>query len=93
MEIVALVLHAILLFAELGVAHANVDVRRAAALITRGPMKTSFWLGVVALGIIGPFVALLTIGAIPILAAALALIGLWIYEDLWIKAGQSIPLS
>ena len=26
-------------------------------------------------------------------AAILALIGLWIYEDLWIKAGQSIPLS
>jgi Fe-S-cluster-containing dehydrogenase component/formate-dependent nitrite reductase membrane component NrfD len=91
--LVALVLHAVLLFAELGVAHANVDVRRAAALITRGPMKTPFWLGVVALGIVGPFVALLTIGAIPILAAALALIGLWIYEDLWIKAGQSIPLS
>jgi hypothetical protein len=28
-----------------------------------------------------------------IAAAVLALIGLWIYEDLWVKAGQSIPLS
>jgi hypothetical protein len=28
-----------------------------------------------------------------ILAALLALIGLWIFEDLWIKAGQAVPLS
>ena len=26
-------------------------------------------------------------------AALLALTGLWIYEDVWVKAGQSIPLS
>jgi len=26
-------------------------------------------------------------------AEALALAGLWIYEDLWVKAGQSVPLS
>ena len=26
-------------------------------------------------------------------AAVLALAGLWIYEDLWVKAGQSLPLS
>jgi hypothetical protein len=26
-------------------------------------------------------------------AAVLTLAGLWVYEDLWIKVGQSIPLS
>jgi hypothetical protein len=25
--------------------------------------------------------------------AVLALVGLWIWEDTWIRAGQSIPLS
>jgi hypothetical protein len=25
--------------------------------------------------------------------AVLVLLGLWIYEDLWVRAGQSIPLS
>jgi hypothetical protein len=31
---------------------------------------------------------------IPIVAAAfLALFGLWMYEHLWIKAGQAVPLS
>jgi hypothetical protein len=28
-----------------------------------------------------------------LLGAILALAGLWIYEDVWIKAGQSLPLS
>jgi hypothetical protein len=28
-----------------------------------------------------------------VLAAVLALAGLWVYEDLWVKAGQSVPLS
>jgi uncharacterized membrane protein len=32
-------------------------------------------------------------GALGLIAALLALVGLWIYEDIWIKAGQSIPLS
>jgi len=27
------------------------------------------------------------------LAALLALAGLWLWEDLWVKAGQSVPLS
>ena len=26
-------------------------------------------------------------------ASLLALIGLWMYENLWIKAGQALPLS
>jgi len=28
-----------------------------------------------------------------IVAALLALFGLWMYEHLWIKAGQAVPLS
>ena len=31
--------------------------------------------------------ALSTVGAL------LALAGLWLWEDLWVKAGQSVPLS
>jgi hypothetical protein len=27
------------------------------------------------------------------MAAGLALAGLWLWEELWIRAGQSIPLS
>jgi Fe-S-cluster-containing dehydrogenase component/formate-dependent nitrite reductase membrane component NrfD len=91
--IVALVLEAGLLFAEFSGAHANVDVARAARLITRGALSGRFWGGAVAAGIVVPLV--LTAFGTPavLLAAILALTGLWIYEDVWIKAGQSIPLS
>jgi hypothetical protein len=27
------------------------------------------------------------------IASLLVLFGLWVYENLWIKAGQSVPLS
>jgi Fe-S-cluster-containing dehydrogenase component len=89
----ALVLNAIMLLAELGGRHSSLDAGRAAKLITRGHYRTRFWWGVVAGGTILP-IALLAIGpmaAVP--GAVLALVGLWIWEDPWIRAGQSIPLS
>jgi formate-dependent nitrite reductase membrane component NrfD len=93
-----LVLQGVLLFSELGVTHANVDVARAAALITRGPYRAAFWGGVVVAGLAAPFVLLLAAdvagpSALRVAAAVLALAGLWIWEDLWVKAGQAIPLS
>jgi Fe-S-cluster-containing dehydrogenase component/formate-dependent nitrite reductase membrane component NrfD len=88
----ALILHAILLFAELGVTHANLDVARAAALLTRGPYRFAFWAGAVGVGVVLPLIAVLVLAAV-VPAAVLALAGLWAWEDLWVKAGQSIPLS
>jgi Fe-S-cluster-containing dehydrogenase component/formate-dependent nitrite reductase membrane component NrfD len=85
---------ALVVLAELGGRHPGVDASRAAALITRGRYRTRFWAGVVAAGIAAPVVlALSGTAATAALAAVLALAGLWIYEDLWLKAGQSIPLS
>jgi hypothetical protein len=37
--------------------------------------------------------ASLGLGALSALAALLALAGLWLWEDRWVKAGQSVPLS
>ena len=91
--LVSLVLNAILLLAELGGRHASIDAGRAAALITRGHYRARFWWGVIGAGIVLPIVliALGPLGAVP--AAVLALAGLWIWEDTWIRAGQSVPLS
>jgi Fe-S-cluster-containing dehydrogenase component/formate-dependent nitrite reductase membrane component NrfD len=89
--VAALLLEAGLLLAELGGAHASVDVARAARLLTRGGLSRRFWGGAVIGGIALPL-ALLFTPALP-LGAVLALAGLWIYEDLWVKAGQSLPLS
>ena len=87
----ALVLEAGLYFAELSSAHANVDVARAARLVTRGGLSVRFWGGAVVGGITLPLVLVFTPAVL--LGAVLVLAGSWIYEDVWVKAGQSIPLS
>jgi len=86
----ALALQAIVLVAELSTGHANADAARAARLISRGPWRTPFWAGVVAAGTLLPIVLVWPNPYSAVLGALLALVGLWIYEDLWLKA---LPLS
>ena len=66
--------------------------------LSRGPYRGVFWGGVVAAGLVLPFVLLMAadvagLSPLRVLAAVFALAGLWLWEDLWVKAGQSIPLS
>ena len=89
----ALALQAIVLVAELCAGHANADAARAARLISRGPWRTPFWAGVIAAGTVLPIVLVWPNPYSAVLGALLALVGLWIYEDLWLKAGQAVPLS
>jgi Fe-S-cluster-containing dehydrogenase component/formate-dependent nitrite reductase membrane component NrfD len=89
----ALALQAIVLVAELSTGHANADAARAARLISRGPWRTPFWAGVVAGGTVLPIVLVWPSPYSAVLGALLALVGLFIYEDLWLKAGQAVPLS
>jgi uncharacterized membrane protein len=76
--------------------HVSEDVRRATDLLKKGALSGSFWGGAIGIGTVLPL-ALLVIPAAPGIAYALAsiaaLVGLWIFEDLWIKAGQAVPLS
>ena len=90
---VAVLLHGGLMLAELGVSHTNTDVARAARLITRGGYRARFWSLAVVGGVVLPFVAIVLLPGGMVIAALLALLGLWVYEDVWVKAGQSIPLS
>ncbi len=86
---------AVVLFAEIFTAHSTQAAARAARLIARGPYRARFWWGVVLGGTAVPIVLLLnpslpwTSGA----AAVLALGGLWLWEDIWVRAGQALPLS
>jgi hypothetical protein len=57
-----------------------------------------FWLGGILTGLAAPAILatifLVTGGALVLaLAGGLALVGLWFYEDAWVRAGQSVPLS
>src|SRR5215831_8214893 len=90
-----LVASALVIFAETLTAHASHDAARAARLLVRGAYSGRFWGGVVGAGTIVP-ILLLTGPFFPgssILAALLALAGLWLWEDLWVRAGQALPLS
>ncbi|HUM15511.1 MAG TPA: 4Fe-4S dicluster domain-containing protein [Candidatus Nitrosotalea sp.] len=91
----SLLVSALVLFAELFTSHATQDATRAARLLTHGRLRVPLWGGVIGAGIALPLVLLLS-ASVPFgseLAAALALGGLWLWEDLWVRAGQMIPLS
>jgi len=90
---VAVLLHGALMLAELGGRHANTDVTRAARLLTRGAYRARFWGVAVVAGVLLSFLAIILLPGGMVIGALLALAGLWVYEDLWVKAGQSVPLS
>jgi formate-dependent nitrite reductase membrane component NrfD len=85
-----------MIFAELFLKHGSDDAVRAGELLTKGALRKSFWILVIGLGTFVPvLLILLPIGSVfpNVIAAVLALFGLWMYEHLWIKAGQALPLS
>ena len=85
--------------AELYSFHANKDVAAAAAHLKHGPLARRFWLGYVLVGAVLPALLLAGIFAAGLpawwgaVAAVLALTGLLIYEDAWVRAGQSVAMS
>jgi formate-dependent nitrite reductase membrane component NrfD len=96
---VSLGVNAVILLLEVGLRPASEDVRRATELLKKGALKEGFWAGAMGFGGLLPLILLLGSGfraeadVAYILAAVSSLIGLWIFEDLWIKAGQAVPLS
>ena len=84
----------VLVLGELWGFHASQDAARAAHTLTRGGLVGPLWGGVIGLGTVAPLLLLATGWAAGwMLAALLALAGLWLWEELWVRAGQSIPLS
>ncbi len=74
-------------------------VEAAVAAMTRGRYARRFWVGGVVVGLVLPAVltsAALVAGtgpALPAAAGLAALVGMWFYEDSFVRAGQSVPLS
>lgn len=87
---------ALLIATEL-VSHGSRSVELATLEMTRGAYAARFWFGGVALGLIAPIAILATpAGATTggtAIAGLAALIGLFMYEDAYVRAGQSVPLS
>lgn len=84
-----LILHAGLIAFDLTAIHSTADSKIAAAYMYK--KNQLFWLGAIGAGILLP-IGLLLYG-IPGPSGVLALAGLLIYEKVWIKAGQVVPLS
>jgi Fe-S-cluster-containing dehydrogenase component/formate-dependent nitrite reductase membrane component NrfD len=94
----AILAHGTLVLIEVLSRHPVRDAALAARLLTRGAYRGRFWGGVMLLGTLAPMSALFAAATtdstlLTSVGALLALAGLWLWEDLWVKAGQSIPLS
>ena len=84
------------IFGELFMKHGPEEVFRSGELLLTGALSKLFWIFVVSLGTLAPAALTFwqTSSILPnVLASLLALFGLWMYEHLWIKAGQAVPLS
>jgi Fe-S-cluster-containing dehydrogenase component/formate-dependent nitrite reductase membrane component NrfD len=96
--IAAVAVSAIMVLGEISLTPMSADVRHAIAVMTRGDLRVMFWGGALIIGAVVPLVLL---GLAPmggvftfgIAAAVAALIGLLLFELVWIKAGQAAPLS
>jgi formate-dependent nitrite reductase membrane component NrfD len=78
--------------------HPTRQAERAARNLYRDRFARRFWLGGIGIGMAVPAllgIAFLAEGGVGLLAGAgaSALVGLWFYEDAWVRAGQSVPLS
>ena len=91
--------HALFVAVELTSPHVNLHVRKAVHLLTHGALSRRFWSQVVLAGLLLPLVlAGLTVFAglslwFAAAAGVLTLAGLYVYEDLYVTAGQAVPIS
>ncbi len=97
---VSLVVTGGLVLGEVALTPVSEDVQRAAGLLTGGALREKFWGLFMAMGVLLPVIFLLWAGAqadaswfLHPLSALLALAGIWVFETLWVEAGQSVPLS
>ncbi len=81
-------------------AHASRHVELATEAMTKGAYRDRFWIGGVLVGLVVPAIAVvITLAAgldspvLPALGGLAAIVGLYFYEDAFVRAGQSVPLS
>jgi Fe-S-cluster-containing dehydrogenase component/formate-dependent nitrite reductase membrane component NrfD len=90
-------LHLGMIWGEVSLTHPTAHARLAIWEMIHGRYRGDFWLGT-ALSVIGaaiPWLAILGFISMPTAVAGvpLALIGLMLYENAYVQAGQSVPLA
>lgn len=90
-------LHLLMIWGEVSLTHPTAHARLAIWEMVQGRYKSDFWLGLVlsVLGGLLPGLALLgyVSTALGVGGAPMALIGLMLYENAYVQAGQSVPLA
>lgn len=93
----AMIAHAILIAGELFIPEENIEKARAVRFIKKGIFSKLFWFGVVGAGIALPILLMITgvaqFDIIALLTSLLVLAGLFLWEHIWVQAGQAVPLS
>jgi hypothetical protein len=94
---VASLLHLLMIWGEVSLTHATAHARVAIWEMVRGRYRGDFWIGI-ALSIVGgllPWLAVLGVITLSfgVGAAPMALIGMMLYENAYVQAGQSVPLA
>jgi formate-dependent nitrite reductase membrane component NrfD len=89
--------HLLMVWGEVSLTHPTAHARVAIWEMVRGRYRNDFWIGT-ALSFLGgllPWLAILGVvsSMIGIAGASLALIGLLLYENAYVQAGQSVPLA
>lgn len=89
--------HLLMIWGEVSLTHATAHARVAVWEMVSGRYKSDFWIGV-SLSILGALVSWLAVSdllsiSFGVGAAPLALIGVMLYENAYVQAGQSVPLA
>ncbi|MGH9856418.1 MAG: hypothetical protein ACRD4B_01110, partial [Acidobacteriota bacterium] len=87
--LLSLILHGSLIALDLMAVHSTQDAKIAAKYVYK--RNWMFWIGAILFGIFVPLVLLSFGQGGP--AGLISLIGLLVYERVWIRAGQIVPLS
>jgi len=89
--------HLLMIWGEVSLTHPTAHARLAIHEMVHGRYRSDFWIGV-ALSMLGamiPLLALLHVVGLSlgVAGAPVALIGLMLYENAYVQAGQSVPLA
>jgi hypothetical protein len=89
--------HLLMVWGEVSLTHPTAHARLAIWEMVNGRYKNDFWTGIILsfLGGILPLLAVLGLLniSIGVAGAPLALIGLMLFENAYVQAGQSVPLA
>jgi Fe-S-cluster-containing dehydrogenase component/formate-dependent nitrite reductase membrane component NrfD len=94
---IASLLHLLMVWGEVSLTHSTAHARLAIWEMVRGRYRSDFWIGT-ALSLLGGLLPWLAIAgyvstSLAVAGAPLALVGMMLYENAYVQAGQSVPLA